>query len=193
MVGDRQKNRERTLDHANLAAGADAMLDGRFDAGNHFYPLRVQYEDTDAGGIVYHAQYLAFAERARSAWLRCLGIDQPAMLADDGLGFVVRRIEVDFHLPAGLGDVLDVESGLLRLGGASLKLATKNHKSRKSPYSCPTCRRHRACRAGRWGAAKNMSAAGGGQSQIFRSGIVRWITSTGERCERKCYLDENRG
>ena len=98
------------------------MLDGRFNADNHLYPIRVQYEDTDAGAIVYHAQYLAFAERARSAWLRCLGIDQPAMLAGDGLGFVVRRIEVDFHLPAVLGDVLDVESGLLRLGGASLKL-----------------------------------------------------------------------
>ena len=73
MVGDQQKNQGGTLDHANLVAGADAMLDGRFDAGNHLYPLRVQYEDTDAGGIVYHAQYLAFAERARSAWLRCLG------------------------------------------------------------------------------------------------------------------------
>ena len=125
MAGDRQKNQARTLDHAHLAAGADAMLDGRFDAGNHLYPLRVQYEDTDAGGVVYHAQYLAFAERARSAWLRCLGIDQPAMLADDGLGFVVRRIEIVFHLPASLGDVLDVESGLLRLGGASLKLQQK--------------------------------------------------------------------
>ena len=125
MMGDWQKNRAGTLDHANLAAGADAMLDGWFDAGNHLYPLRVQYEDTDAGGIVYHAQYLAFAERARSAWLRCLGIDQPEMLADDGLGFVVRSIEVDFHLPAGLGDILDVESGLLRLGGASLKLQQK--------------------------------------------------------------------
>jgi acyl-CoA thioester hydrolase len=125
IVGDRQKNRAGTLDHANLAPGADAILDGWFDAGNHLYPLRVQYEDTDAGGIVYHAQYLVFAERARSAWLRCLGIDQPAMLADGGLGFVVRRIEVDFHLPASLGDILDVESGLLRLGGASLKLQQK--------------------------------------------------------------------
>ena len=47
------------------------------------------------------------------------------MLVDDGLGFVVRRVEVDFHLPAGLGDILDVESGLLRLGGASLKLEQK--------------------------------------------------------------------
>ena len=125
MVGDRKKNRAGTLDNANLAAGADAMLDGRFDAGHHLYPIRVQYEDTDAGGIVYHAQYLAFAERARSAWLRCLGIDQPTMLADHGLGFVARRIEVDFHFPAGLGDVLNVDSGLLRLGGASLKLQQK--------------------------------------------------------------------
>ena len=124
-MGDQQKYKAGILDHANLAAGAYAMLDGRVVAGNHLYPLRVQYEDTDAGGIVYHAQYLAFAERARSAWLRCLGIDQPAMLADDGTGFIVRRIEIDFHLPAGLGDVLDVESGLLRLGGASLKLQQK--------------------------------------------------------------------
>jgi len=125
IVGDWQKTRAGTFDHANPAAGVDAMLDGWFVAGNHLYPLRVQYEDTDAGGIVYHAQYLAFAERARSAWLRCLGIDQPAMLADDGLGFVVRRIEVDFHLPSGLGDILEVESGILRLGGASLKLQQK--------------------------------------------------------------------
>ena len=125
IVGDWQKNREGTLNHANLAPGADAILDGWFNAGNHLYPLRVQHEDTDAGGIGYHAQYLAFTERARSAWLRCLGIDQPAMLADDGLGFVVRWIAVDFHLPAGLGDILDVESGLLRLGGASLKLQQK--------------------------------------------------------------------
>ena len=125
MVGDRQKNLAGSRDNANLAASADAMLDGRFDAGNHIYPLRVQYEDTDAGAIVYHAQYLAFAERARSAWLRCLGIDQPAMLADDRLGFVVRRIEVDFHLSAGFGDVLDVESSMIQLGGASLKLQQK--------------------------------------------------------------------
>ena len=132
IVGYRKKSRLGTLDHASLVAGASAMLDGRFDASNHLYPLRVQYEDTDAGGIVYHAQYLAFAERARSAWLRCLGTDQLPMLADDGLGFVVRRIEIAFHLPAGLGDVLDVESGLLRLGGASLKLQQKiiNHENR---------------------------------------------------------------
>ena len=106
------------LSDANL----DPVLDGAIDGTCHRFPLRVYYEDTDAGGIVYHAQYLAFAERARSAWLRCLGIDQPAMVTDEKLGFVVRRIEIDFLRPSGLGTVLEVESRLLRLGGASLKL-----------------------------------------------------------------------
>ena len=100
----------------------EAGLDGWFDGISHCYPLRVHYEDTDAGGIVYHAQYLAFAERGRSAWLRCAGIDQPALLADAGAGFVVRRIEIDFLAAAGLGATIEVRSDLLRLGGASVKL-----------------------------------------------------------------------
>ena len=103
-------------------AALDPALDGAFDGACHRYPLRVHYEDTDAGGIIYHVQYLAFAERARSAWLRCLGIYQPAMLVAEHLGFVVRRIEIEFLLPSGLGAVLEVESSLLRLGGASLSL-----------------------------------------------------------------------
>ena len=97
-------------------------LDGWFDGITHCYPLRVHYEDTDAGGIVYHAQYLAFAERGRSAWLRCAGIDQPGLLAHAGTGFVVRRIEIDFVATAGLGAAIEVRSDLLRLGGASVKL-----------------------------------------------------------------------
>jgi len=100
----------------------DPALDGAFDGVCHRYPLRVHYEDTDAGGIIYHGQYLAFAERARSAWLRCLGINQAAMLVAENLGFVVRRIEIDFLLTSGLGAVLEVETSLLRLGGASLTL-----------------------------------------------------------------------
>ena len=102
--------------------GFEAGLDGWFDGITHCYLLRVHYEDTDAGGIVYHAQYLAFAERGRSAWLRCAGIDQPALLADAGAGFVVRRIEIDFLAAAGLGATIQVRSDLLRLGGASVKL-----------------------------------------------------------------------
>ena len=86
------------------------QLDGVFDDGKHDYHLRVQYEDTDAGGIVYHAQYLAFAERARSAWLRCLDIDQPRLLSQEKQAFIVRHINIDFLKMAALGDVLGVTS-----------------------------------------------------------------------------------
>ena len=102
--------------------GAVHKLDGHLDDAVHRYYLRVQYEDIDAGGIVYHAQYLAFAERARSAWLRCLGIDQQALLASDGNGFVVRHIDVDFVQAAGLSAVLEIASEVLKTGGASVKL-----------------------------------------------------------------------
>ena len=73
------------------------QLDGVLDGRKHDYHLRVQYEDTDAGGIVYHAQYLAFAERARSAWLRCLGIDQPRLLSEDQQAFIVRQMPDIVH------------------------------------------------------------------------------------------------
>ena len=98
------------------------QLDGHLDDAVHRYYLRVQYEDTDAGGIVYHAQYLAFAERARSAWLRCLGIDQQALLTRDGNGFVVRHVNIDFVQPAALSAVLEITSEVMKTGGASVKL-----------------------------------------------------------------------
>jgi len=98
------------------------QLDGHLDANTHHYKLRVQFEDTDAGGIVYHAQYLAFAERARSAWLRCLGIDQAELLVEDGVGFVVRHIDIDFVEAAALSTVLEITSKVIKNGGASLRL-----------------------------------------------------------------------
>ena len=103
-------------------AGAVHQLDGPLDDAVHRYHLRVQYEDTDAGGIVYHAQYLAFAERARSAWLRCLRIDQQALLTRDGNGFVVRHIDIDFVQAAALSAVLEIISEVMKTGGASVKL-----------------------------------------------------------------------
>ena len=102
--------------------GAAHQLDGHLDDAVHRYYLRVQYEDTDAGGIVYHAQYLAFAERARSAWLRCLGINQQSLLASDGNGFVVRHIDIDFVQAAALSEVLEIISEVMKTGGASMKL-----------------------------------------------------------------------
>ena len=107
---------------SSYQAGTGDLLDGHFDTNVHYYNLRVQYEDTDAGGIVFHAQYLAFAERARSAWLRCLGIDQQRLLADDSVGFVVRHIDIDFPRAAPLSAILVITSEVLKVGGASVKL-----------------------------------------------------------------------
>ncbi|MGJ5619362.1 tol-pal system-associated acyl-CoA thioesterase [Sulfitobacter sp. MF3-043] len=77
----------------------------------HHFSLRVYYEDTDMAGIVYYANYLRFIERARSDWVREMGIDQLAMKAD-GLVFAVRRIEADYLAPAQFEDVLEVRTTL---------------------------------------------------------------------------------
>src|ERR671910_3531324 len=96
---------------------------GVIAAGVHRIRLRVYYKDTDAAGIVYHAAYLAFAERARTEMLRCLGLDHASLRARFGLTFAVRRCVIDYRAPARLDDLLEVESRLLRVGGASLELA----------------------------------------------------------------------
>ena len=88
----------------------------------HLYPVRVYWEDTDAAGFVYYANYLKFAERARSEMLRRLGIEQERMRAETGLVFVVRRASVDYLLPARLDDDLVVSTRLAGLRGASLDL-----------------------------------------------------------------------
>ena len=95
---------------------------GTIQTGIHRMPVRVYYEDTDAAGIVYHATYLAFAERARTEMLRCLGLDHAGMRARFGLVFTVRRCAIDYRAPARLDDLLEVETRLARLGGASIEL-----------------------------------------------------------------------
>ncbi len=72
------------------------------------WPVRVYWEDTDAGGVVYHASYLRFMERARSEWLRGLGIDQSALRQATGLAFLVREMQIDFLRAALLDDELSV-------------------------------------------------------------------------------------
>ena len=84
------------------------------------HPVRVYWEDTDAGGVVYHAQYLAFLERARSEWMRALGEGQEAMRREHGLVFAVRAMQVDFRLPARLDDALEVGVVLRECRRASL-------------------------------------------------------------------------
>jgi acyl-CoA thioester hydrolase len=88
----------------------------------HSFPLRVYYEDTDMGGIVYYANYLKFIERARSDWVRDLGIDQNAMRQKDGVIFAVRRVEADYLAPALFDDMLEVRTRTLAVTGARLVL-----------------------------------------------------------------------
>ena len=90
--------------------------------GRHRYALRAYYEDTDAGGVVYHANYLRFAERARTEALRELGIPHAELLREHGVMFMVRRVEVDYLRPARLDESLTVITEPLAVGGASATL-----------------------------------------------------------------------
>src|SRR5579862_3838279 len=76
----------------------------------HSFPLRVYYEDTDAAGMVYHANYLKFAERGRSEMLRSLGFPHRKLGAEEGVGFAVRRCTVEYRAPARLEDALTVDT-----------------------------------------------------------------------------------
>jgi acyl-CoA thioester hydrolase len=91
------------------------------EAPRHRFPIRVYYEDTDAAGLVYYANYLKFAERARTEWLRELGYRHGALGTE--AAFAVRRCVVDYRRPARLDDALIVETRLVALGGATAKLS----------------------------------------------------------------------
>ena len=93
---------------------------GVFDGAAHVYPLRVYYEDTDAAGIVYYANYLRFAERARTEMMRSLGLNHSGMMAEEGVVFAVRHCTADFLAPARLDDWLEVVTRITGLRGASL-------------------------------------------------------------------------
>lgn len=98
---------------------ADNLMGGVRD-GRHVLPLRVYYEDTDAGGMVYYANYLKFAERARTEMLRLAGFDHGEIADRFGLAFVVRDCALSYKRPARLDDLLEVRSRFLDLGAASL-------------------------------------------------------------------------
>lgn len=84
------------------------------------WPIRVYYEDTDAGGVVYHAQYLNFMERARTEWLRSLGFEQDALIEQHQCLFAVHSMQIEFKRPARLNDALSVKSVLASASGATL-------------------------------------------------------------------------
>jgi acyl-CoA thioester hydrolase len=93
---------------------------GEIRGGAFHLPVRVYYEDTDAGGVVYYANYLKYLERARTEWLRAAGWDQAALAAEAGLLFAVRSIELEYVAPARLDDWLEVEARVVRTGRASV-------------------------------------------------------------------------
>lgn len=89
---------------------------------SHSFALRVYYEDTDLAGIVYYANYLKFIERARSEWVRGLGVDQGRLRAAQGIVFAVRRLEADYRRPAKFDDELCVITEAIGLTGARIEL-----------------------------------------------------------------------
>lgn len=98
----------------------DQPTSGRFEGGEHRLPLRVYFEDTDAGGVVYHATYLGYMERARAEMLRLAGIRQrDAIEAGEGV-YVIANINIGYRMPAKLDDMLVVASRIATVGGSSI-------------------------------------------------------------------------
>ncbi|GLK82174.1 tol-pal system-associated acyl-CoA thioesterase [Ancylobacter defluvii] len=125
-----QDPRAPNLDPRELAADPFLHLAGRLVPGGHVLPVRVYYEDTDFSGIVYHANYLKFMERARSDHLRLIGVVQgdlfgEALAEAPGFAFVVRAMQLDFLRPARIDDVLEIHTSPVEVAGASITLLQK--------------------------------------------------------------------
>jgi len=93
-----------------------------------YFPVRIFYEDTDAGGVVYHSNYLKFCERARTEWLRHLNVGRERLQNDFGLMFVVRRATIDWRRPSRLDDLLMVETRILGIGKVRMTLRQTIHR-----------------------------------------------------------------
>jgi acyl-CoA thioester hydrolase len=89
----------------------------------HSWPVRIYYEDTDCSGLVYHANYLRFAERARTEMLRSFGVRHRELWEGAGIAFVVRHLSADYRAPARLDQAITVETRVRRVSGASIELA----------------------------------------------------------------------
>ena len=112
------------MTETGAAPNPDPPVGPAADAGPvHVFPVRVYYEDTDAGGIVYYANYLKFAERARTELLRQTGRQQFDLLREQGIGFTVRSCRADYLAPAQLDDILEVRSTVSEVLGASMRMS----------------------------------------------------------------------
>jgi acyl-CoA thioester hydrolase len=100
-------------------------ISGKLTDEGHKLVQRVYYEDTDFSGLVYHARYLHFLERGRTDYLRCLGVEQRELINadDEGLVFVVHRMEIDFKSPARMDDILTIVTRTEKAGGAKMILS----------------------------------------------------------------------
>ena len=101
------------------------------------FPIRIYWEDTDAGGIVFYANYLKFFERARTEWLRALGIEQQALKTEVGGMFVVSETSLKYHRPAQLDDLLTVTAELAQAGRATLTLRQQAWRTISDEQSGP--------------------------------------------------------
>lgn len=91
----------------------------------HTWPVRVYYEDTDAGTVVFYANYLKFMERARTEWLRTLGVEQKSLMTEHDIGFVVASLDMRYHAAARLDDLLTIQTSITQVGRASLNFAQR--------------------------------------------------------------------
>lgn len=100
------------------------------------WPIRVYYEDTDAGGVVFYANYLKFMERARTEWLRSLGFEQDRLRDESGVIFAVRAVNIDYLRPARFNDAVTVVTRVVRRGGASLSFEQAVHRIATDEVLC---------------------------------------------------------
>ncbi len=100
------------------------------DGDTHRFLVRVYYEDTDAGSVVYYARYLHFLERGRTEMMRHMSIPHAQMTADHGVLFAVRRCEIDYLRPAVLDDGLEVRTRIVDTGGATITVEQTIHRGR---------------------------------------------------------------
>lgn len=112
------------------------------------WPVRVYFEDTDSGGVVYYANYLKFYERTRSEWLRTLGISQQSLAQERQVLFVVRNVAVNYHRSAVLDDALSVTLDVARIKGASIEFEQKVIRDADGAL-CSSCRVTIVCVDGR--------------------------------------------
>jgi acyl-CoA thioester hydrolase len=129
-----------------------ATTDAPKASPTHVHPLRVYWEDTDASGVVYHANYLKWFERARTEWLRALGYSQDKLMTEVSIAFTVASIEILYRRPARLDDEVEVFTSIAELKNVSLTFSQVLRRLTKywprPAFVWPASTRKRSCRKG---------------------------------------------